>query len=137
MKNLIYAGVIVLCILVAVLVFVKTRGAGSPVNDVPDSEMIWVKCLQCGQGYQMPLKQFLKEGAEKAAASTKGMPVAPLLTCQKCGKDGIVKACKCAKCGEIFREGSVVGDLPDRCPKCRHSETEAIRAARRQQQQQQ
>jgi len=136
MKNVIYAGVIVVCILVAALVFMKTRQAGSPLGDVPDSEMIWVKCIKCGQGYQMSLKQFAKEGAEKAAANAKGIPMAPLLKCEKCGQDGLVKAYKCPQCGEIFREGSIIGDLPDRCPKCKHSETEAIRAARRQQQQQ-
>ena len=135
MKNLIYAGVIVVCLVAAVLVFVKTRGSSSPLDKVPDSELIWVKCVKCDQGYQMSLKQFLKEGSEKSAASTTGIPVAPLLTCRKCGKDGIVKACKCTKCGEVFREGSVGGDLPDRCPKCKYSETEAIRAARRKQQQ--
>lgn len=135
MKNLIYAGVIGACLLVAVLVFMKTRG-DLPGDTVSDAEMIWVKCLKCGQGYEMGLKQYIQEVGEKSTANATGVPMTPLLTCQKCNKDGIVKACKCEKCGEIFREAGIPGDLPDRCPKCKHSATEAKRAARKAQQQQ-
>jgi hypothetical protein len=135
MKNLIYAGVIGVCLLAAVLVFMSTRGGNSSGASISDSERIWVKCLKCGQGYEMSLKQYIKERGEKSAASPAGIAVAPLLTCQKCGKDGIVEAYKCEKCGEIFRKASVPGDLPDRCPKCKYSATEAKRAANKAKQQ--
>ena len=46
MKNLIYAVVIAACILVAVLVFVKTRGGGSVGHrSLSDTEQVWMKCL--------------------------------------------------------------------------------------------
>lgn len=136
MKNLIYAGVIGVCIVVAALVFIKTRGGSTPgVNDLSDTEMTWVKCLKCGQGYEMPLKQYYKEVQEKSAANPSPMPVTLPLTCQKCGKDGIVRAYKCEKCGEIFRAGSVPADFEDRCPKCKHSATEAKREANKARQQ--
>lgn len=130
MKNLIYAGVIAVCVLLAVVVFVWTRGSsGSGLEDLSDAEMTWVKCLKCGQSYEMGLKAYLKEVSDKAMVNP-AMPVTPLLTCQKCSKDGIVKACKCEKCGEVFRENSVVGDHSDRCPKCKYSAIEASRKAR-------
>jgi predicted Zn-ribbon and HTH transcriptional regulator len=131
MKNAIYAAVIVVCILVAVLVFVKTRGGSAGgVQSIDESEQIWVKCRQCGQSYQMGKKQYYEELEEKARANPTPMMITPLLTCQKCGKDGIMKAHKCEKCGEVFFENSVPNDFADRCPKCKHSETEAIRKAR-------
>jgi phage FluMu protein Com len=131
MKNAIYAAVIVVCILVAVLVFVKTRGGGAAgTESIDESEMIWVKCRQCGAAYEMSKKKYYEELEEKARANPTPMMITPLLTCQKCGKDGIQKAHKCEKCGEIFFENSVPNDFADRCPKCKHSETEAIRKAR-------
>lgn len=130
MKNLIYAGVIGACVLVAVVMFVRTRGGStSGVNNLSDTEMMWVKCLKCGEGYEMGLKQYYSEVQAKLAANPSPLPVTPPLTCQKCSKDGIVKAFKCEKCGEIFRAGSVPADFEDRCPKCKHSATEAKREA--------
>jgi len=131
MKNAIYAAVIVVCILVAVLVFVKTRGGGAGgTASIDETEQIWVKCRQCNASYQMGKKKFYEELEEKAKANPTPMMMTPLLTCQKCGKDGIMKAHKCEKCGEVFFENSVPNDFADRCPKCKHSETEAIRKAR-------
>jgi phage FluMu protein Com len=132
MKNTIYAVVIAVCILGAVVVFIGRRGGGGAgLNDIADSKMIWVKCTKCNQGYEMGEKQFYKESMEKMQAKS-GQPMAMPLTCQKCGKDGIVRAYKCEneKCGEIFRAGSVQGDYEDRCPKCKHSAIEASRKAR-------
>ena len=131
MKNTIYAVVIVVCIIVAVLVFVKTRGGGSSGADsIDESVQIWVQCRQCKQSYQMSKKQYYQELEEKARANPSPMMMTPLLTCQKCGKDGIMKAVKCDECGEIFFENSVPNDFADRCPKCKHSATEAIRKSR-------
>lgn len=137
MKNLIYTGVIGVCLVVAIVVFVKTRSSGSGIDDIPDADMTWVKCLKCGQGYEMSFKEYLKQINEKSTASQTGVPITPLLTCEKCGKDGVVKAFKCENCGEIFREGSVQGDFSDRCPKCKHSATEAKRQANKAARQQQ
>ncbi|MBM4027857.1 MAG: hypothetical protein FJ280_21020 [Planctomycetes bacterium] len=131
MKNTIYAVVIAVCIVGAVVVFVVGRRGSSGVGAIADSEMVWVKCTRCNQGYEMGLRQYYKESQEKLQASPSGMMMAPPLTCQQCGKDGIVRAHKCEneKCGEIFRAGSVPNDFEDRCPKCKHSATEAKRKA--------
>jgi len=131
MKNTIYAVVIAVCILVAVLVFVKTRGGGAGgTASIDETEQIWVKCRQCKQSYEMGKKRYYEELEEKARANPTPMMMTPLLTCEKCGKDGIMKAHKCEKCGEVFFENSVPNDFADRCPECKHSETEAIRKAR-------
>jgi phage FluMu protein Com len=132
MKNTIYGAVIAACLVVAVVVFVTTHGKhGRGLDGLSDAELIWVKCAKCGQSYQMGLKQYYKELEEKARANPTPMPIPHPLTCQKCGKDGVRKAFKCEKCGEVSFEGSVPMDYSDRCPKCKHSNTEANRDAAR------
>jgi phage FluMu protein Com len=130
MKNAIYAVVIGVCIVGAVVVFLH-RGSGSSgsIDKIPDSEKTWVKCNKCGQSYEMGLKQYWKELEDKAKANPSPIPVAMPLTCQKCGQDGVRKAFKCEKCGEVFFANSVQGDLEDRCPKCKYSAIEAKREA--------
>ncbi len=131
MKNAIYGVVIAACILVAVVVFVKTRSnGGAGLDSLSDTEQVWVKCMKCGQSYQMGMKQYYQEVEEKARASPSGMPITPPLTCQKCSQNAVRKAFKCATCGEVSFDNSVPNDFPDRCPKCKHSETEDIRKAR-------
>ena len=50
MKNTIYAVVIGICILGAVLVFMHRRSAGNGgINSLSDSKMMWVKCAKCNQ----------------------------------------------------------------------------------------
>jgi predicted Zn-ribbon and HTH transcriptional regulator len=132
MKNTIYAVVIAVCILGAVLVFLHRRSASSTgIDSIPDTKMLWVKCAKCGQGYEMGEKQYYKEVDEKARANTSGMPITMPLTCQKCGQDAVRKAFKCAKCGEVFFAYSVPADFEDRCPKCKHSAIEDGRNARK------
>jgi predicted Zn-ribbon and HTH transcriptional regulator len=127
MKNLVYTGIIAVCLVVAIVVFVMSRGGGGP--EISDTEVTWVKCLKCGESYEMPLKQYYEDVQAKSLANPTPMPMTPPLTCEKCAKEGIVKAVKCDKCGEVFREGTVPNDFPDRCPKCKHSATEARREA--------
>jgi predicted Zn-ribbon and HTH transcriptional regulator len=131
MKNTIYAVVIVVCILVAVVVFVSRRGkSGGGIDSIADSKMTWVKCAKCSQGYEMSEKQYYRELEEMAKAHPSPMPVAHPLKCQKCGQEAVRKAYKCEKCGEVFFANSVPGDFEDRCPKCKNSATEASRKAR-------
>ncbi len=61
MKNTIYAVVIAVCIVVAVFVFVSKRGGKTGMNQLSDTEMVWVKCMKCGQSYEMGQKQYYKE----------------------------------------------------------------------------
>ena len=128
MKNAIYAVIIAVCILGAVVVFVH-RGSGSGgLDSIAEGKTTWVKCAKCNQSYEMSEKQYYKEQAEKTKAIS-GMPVAMPLTCQKCGQDGVRKAFKCEKCGEVSVTNSVPNDFEDRCPKCKNSAIEAKREA--------
>jgi phage FluMu protein Com len=129
MKNAIYAVIIAVCIIGAVVVFVH-RGSGSGGTDsIAEGKTTWVKCGKCNQSYEMSEKQYWKELEAKAKANPSPIPVAMPLTCQKCGQDAVRKAFKCEKCGEVFFANSVQGDLEDRCPKCKHSAIEAKREA--------
>jgi predicted Zn-ribbon and HTH transcriptional regulator len=130
MKNTIYAAIIVVCILVAVVVFIKTRsGNDAGIESIAETEQTWVKCMKCNASYEMGMRQYYKELEEKARANPTPMPIAHPLTCQKCGQDAVRKAVKCEKCGNIFFESSIPGDLADRCPQCKHSAIEAKRKA--------
>jgi len=131
MKNTIYAVVIAVCIIVAVVVFVKTRSKSTGgIESIDASEQVWVKCRSCGASYQMGKKQYYEETSKKMAANPTPMMITPPLTCQKCGKDTVSLAEKCPNCGEVFFTGSVPNDFPDRCPKCKHSKVEDSRKAR-------
>jgi DNA-directed RNA polymerase subunit RPC12/RpoP len=100
------------------------------INSIPETAQVWVKCSKCSESYQMPIRQFYKELEEKARARPSAIPIAYPLKCSKCGQDGIRKAYKCDQCGEVFLANSVPHDFEDRCPKCKHSATEAKRKAR-------
>jgi predicted Zn-ribbon and HTH transcriptional regulator len=130
MKNTVYAIVIAVCIVLAVVVFIATRaGDGTGIDAISETEQVWVKCRACNTAYEMGKKQYYEDIEEKAKANPTPMMLTPGLTCQKCGKDKIFEAEKCENCGEVFFLNSVPADFADRCPKCKHSKTEAKRKA--------
>ena len=132
-KKPIMIGVIVVCIIVAGLITFARRGGGSGgIDSIPDDKMTWVKCNnpKCKAEYEMSEKQYHKEvrGRFNPLART---PTP--LTCEKCGKDSLFQAFKCANpsCGFVFIRG-IAGqnDHSDRCPECGQSKTEEIRKKR-------
>ena len=123
-------GVIVVCIISAVVITLAMRGGESgTIDSIPDDEMAWVKCGNpgCKAEYEMSKRQYHKDIQER---SIRMVQATPPLTCKKCGKDSLFKAVKCANpsCGIVFIEG-IAGpkDQPDRCPGCGQSETEEDR----------
>ena len=135
MKNTIYTIIIVACIVLAALVFVLTRGGSGGIDSLKRGELIWVKCKNksCNAEYQMDNKDYHEALQEKMKANPMMMTLP--LTCKKCGKDSVFKAVKCEKCGTVFFEGAAgLDDFSDRCPKCGHSATEALRKERKAQQ---
>jgi len=122
-------GIIVVCLLLAGLItyIVHSKGAGGSA-DIPSDKMMWVKCNNktCNAEYQISEReyyQYLREHANPFGASD------PPLVCNKCKQESIYAAEKCQnpQCGIVFFRGSVRGDLPDRCPKCKQSATEESR----------
>ncbi len=136
MKNLIYGGIIVLCLVISGIVILVTRSGGSGgIDELSDDAQTWVFCVGCKASYEMGEKEFYTQLKQKSVELANPMARA-YLTCQKCGKDRVVKAIKCGKCGEVFPEGVVPNDFADRCPKCKFSATEEKRKARQAQQSQ-
>ena len=122
-------GVIVVCLAAAVgITFWQRSGSSGP--GFSDDEKVWIKCNNpdCGAEYQMGKKSYF-EAIEKNFDPD--AETAPPLKCEKCGKLSAYRALKCPYCGTVFIRG-IMGqnDLPDRCPKCRRSETEEIRKER-------
>jgi len=130
MKNLIYVGIIAVCLLVAGIIIFSRGSGGSGLDDLSDDEQVQVLCMECKASYEMGKKEYYKQLQEKAQTAANPL-AARYLDCEKCGKDAIVKAVKCEKCGHIFRENSVPNDIADRCPKCKFSKIEAVRAERK------
>ena len=129
MKNLIYLGVIVVCVGIAGYVIFAGGSDESGADSLSNKAQIWVICMECGASYQMGQKDYYDQLSEKAKEKT-NMLAAVYLTCEKCGKDAVTEAIKCEKCGYVFRKGAIPGDLQDRCPKCKFSKTEAVRKER-------
>jgi phage FluMu protein Com len=135
MKNTIYAIVIAVCLLVAVLIFVLTRSGGSGgIKTIDAGAQVWVKCKSCGAAYQMGKREYYEELNEKVKASPTAMMLTPPLTCQKCTKPAVLLGEMCEHCNEVFFLNSVPNDFPDKCPKCKISKTEESRKARATQQ---
>jgi len=132
-KKPIMIGVIVVCLIVAGLVtFARRGGGGSGIDSIPDDKMTWVKCNNpsCKAEYEMSEKAFYKAQTDRFNPMARSTPA---LTCEKCSKESLYQAVKCANtsCGIVFIRG-IAGqnDHPDRCPQCGQSETEEIRKKR-------
>ena len=130
-KKPIMIGVIVVCIIVAGLITFARRGGGGGIDAIPDDKMTWVKCSNkdCNAEYEMSEKAYFKAMEERFNPMAR---TSPPLTCEKCGKDSVYRAVKCANpaCGAVFFRDSVPNDHFDRCPECGQSETEEIRKKR-------
>jgi hypothetical protein len=132
MKNTIYLVVIVLCIVLAAVVFFWTRagGSGGIENIKRGEKSMWVKCKnpECNAEYQMDMRDYYEQTQEKIKANPLSSQTPPL-TCKECGEESVFRAEKCEKCGTVFFYG-VSKDYPDRCTKCGYSKTEATRQER-------
>jgi phage FluMu protein Com len=130
MKNVIYAVVIALCLVLAAVVFLWTGGGDSGgISSIDADETQWVICLKCDASYEMNKREFYTQQQENMVMGP--TPVTMPLACNECGEQGIVKAVKCPECGNVFQEGSVRNALSDTCPKCKYSQMQADRDAAR------
>jgi hypothetical protein len=133
MKKNIMMLVVVVCLIAAVLIFVKTKQKGDEGPGQFKGQMIWVKCQndKCNAEYQMDKADFYKTEEDLRYTRTNQPGYIPL-TCQKCGKETIYRAYKCDKCGTVFFEAAG-GDqyYPDLCPKCHYSKMKEIRDAKK------
>jgi predicted Zn-ribbon and HTH transcriptional regulator len=131
MKKTVMLGVVIACLAIAgVVTYSRYSGGEGGIDSIAEEDMIWVKCNNpaCKAEYQVGMKgyfQYIQENVNPLAQTT------PALVCEKCGEHSVYRAEKCPNCGLIFLRNSVPGDHPDRCPKCKYSETEESRKRRR------
>ena len=123
-KKVMMAVIVVVCFVAAgVMTWKYTLGSDEGTIKIGD-KTIWLKCRnpECEHAWQMDLRKFLDHKREQLQAKGPGQhPV----TCPTCGEESGYEAMKCPDCGFVFERGSVPNDLPDRCPECGYSETEA------------
>ena len=125
-------GIIVVCIVVAAAITIKTRTGDSGTASIKRGELMWVKCSNpdCEVEYQIDRKDYFDFLGEHMMGDTE-----PPMVCKECERESVYRAVKCEKCGLIFFRGAVGhGDFADRCPECGYSKEEAKRkeaAARR------
>lgn len=125
MKNTIYVIVIALCLLLAIVIFIKSRsGDSGGLESMKRGELIWVMCNNpnCKAAYQIDKVDYYTELREKTRANPMSMQT-PALTCQKCQQNSAYRAFKCPQCGHMFFSGKA-GDFEDRCPECGFSKME-------------
>lgn len=125
-KKPIMVGVIVACLVLAGIIFIKTRPPSGPNLKVFRYDTTWVKCRACGASYEMNLKKY-HEFILEHADPTSLLP--PALTCKECDEPAVYRAVKCAKCELVFEVGTIPADFSDRCPNpdCGFSQKEADR----------
>jgi hypothetical protein len=126
MKNTIYVIVIAVCLLLAIIIFIKGRSGGSGgLESMKRGELFWVMCNnpKCKATYQIDKVDYHTEIREKIRANPTSMMQTPPLTCKKCGENSVYRAFKCPKCEHMFFYGKT-GDFDDRCPKCGFSKME-------------
>ncbi len=134
-KKPIMIGVIVVCLVIAGLfTYARRGGGGGGIDSIPEGNMTWVKCSNpsCKAEYEMGERAYFKAVKERVNPMARAMSMPPL-ACEKCGKDSLFRAEKCANpsCGIVFIQG-IAGqnDHADRCPECGQSKIEESRKRR-------
>lgn len=132
-KKPVMIAVIVVCLAGAGLItYTRHSGGGGGVEDIPDDEMVWIKCNNpdCKAEYQTGKKAYHKYMQEHANPLARSAPAMP---CEKCSKNSVFIAEKCGNpdCGIVFFRNSVPNDHADRCPECGFSATQDSRDKRK------
>ena len=127
MKKYLVIGFFVVCLSVMGVVTYRTffsdgsAGAGT-------SGDVALLCTKCG-GFTISVKEFqelmIKNPEGNMMLMMPGQ--AMVIPCPKCSQKTCYIAQKCPQCETIFVSGQGQDqNYPDRCPKCKHSEIEAI-----------
>ncbi len=123
-KKPIMLGVIVVCFVLAGVIYLKTRPGGVDYRGLKGQT--WVLCRNdtCGHSWQMDLEEyhtFIIKNADPRS------PLPPPITCKECGEPSVYRAVKCAKCEATFERGTVPAGFADKCPKCGYSQIKVDR----------
>ena len=123
-KKPIMVVLIVACLVLAVVVTVKTRKKAGGIPKKFAEEEVWVKCRNtaCESEYEVNKLYYHEYIVENRTGLT-----APPLVCEECSEDSVYKAFKCTNpdCEIVFEAWSAgMAEREDRCPKCNRSESE-------------
>jgi len=127
-KKPLMIGIIVVCLVVAVAVTIKTwSGDSAGIPRIMKEQEVWMKCRNpaCKTTYEMNKYDYFKTIEDYMLKHNTG--IAAGLECKECGEPAVYIAHKCEKCGYIFEKGWKTGDYEDRCPECEHSSIEIAR----------
>ena len=116
-------GIIVVCLVVAIVITVKTRSGGSSGRGDFGDSAFWVKCDECGVEKEMEQQKYLEDIKEVRTSQE-----IPPLACDKCGKNAIYRAIKCKKCETVFFYSEFY--TKNNCPKCGYNEITARKEER-------
>lgn len=121
-KKPIMVGAIIMCLILAVVIYQWTRPEDTSGKGIKN---VWVKCADpdCGAVYEVDRDEYYRYIAENYDPAMIGMT--PAMVCEQCGEPSVYKAIKCPKCGEVyFKNEAGDEDYPDSCPGCGYSEIE-------------
>lgn len=128
-KKPIMIAIVVVCLVAAAAVTLKTRSKDTGINRFSGKPQ-WVKCTNpdCGAEYTMDMKEYFEWREENVTISAGGDVG---MVCRECEKETALGAIKCEKCGHVFFKGDAGADFMDTCPECDYSKSkEARRQAR-------
>jgi len=121
-KKPLMIGIIITCIVLAVVITFATRSGDSGGIEKLEGKL-WLKCNnpKCNAEYQIDQKEYY----EFVDKNIKPFDMSdPPMTCKECGEQSAYKAIKCPNCGNVFYPGEAGKQFNDTCPKCNFSKTE-------------
>ncbi len=120
--------IVVVCVVLVVVFIAFRQPANGGGLDSLKGQSVHTKCVQCGDAAKTDAREYFAKVADKTTSQN----AQPLLTCDKCGKDGVTEAMECEKCSNIFIPKDKFGDYNDKCPQCGFSKRESLRAKKSQ-----
>ncbi len=123
-KKKVMVGVVALCIVSAVVLFLVTRsGGGGSIKSAEGTVLMKCRNPECEAEYQMDKEEyyiFIQKNIDPMGTEM------PPMACEQCGEKSTYLAMECPNCSTVFEKGAIPDDFPDRCPACGHSDTEKI-----------
>ncbi|MHC4843971.1 MAG: hypothetical protein ACYTFM_12570 [Planctomycetota bacterium] len=129
MSKPVMVGMLVVCLVLAVVVFFLFGTEEKSDYTMLAGQEIWVKCSNpdCNAEYESDEAVF--KGAILEQKKLNPMyPGDPPVTCKECQQQSLLEALKCSKCEKVFFRGELgPGHFRDECPGCGYSATKEQR----------
>ena len=122
-KKKIMVGVVALCVVSAVVLFLITRSGGGGIKSAEGTVLMKCRNPECEADYQKDKEEyymFIQMNIDPMATEM------PPVVCEQCGEESAYLAMECPNCEVIFEMGAIPDEFPDKCPACGHSDTETL-----------